>query len=152
MTKKIEKLKNDFVKYKEYFEIHKDKTIRLIEEFLGLEEPQINTDDIYWDVKFRIKTYNEHIEKLKQNIYDIMKHSGNMSDLKELVNILDSKNKKGIQYIFNQDYFTKNQNQKNIRNLSTDKDKDTINENKDITVESKNIEARKRQNKKKIFI
>ena len=149
MTKKIEKLKNDFVKYKEYFEIHKDKTIRLIEEFLGLEEPQINTDDIYWDVKFRIKTYNEHIEKLKQNIYDIMKHSGNMSDLKELVNILDSKNKKGIQYIFNQDYFTKNQNQKNIRNLSTDKDKDTINENKDIKVESKTIEARKRQNKKK---
>ena len=62
MNKRIEKLKNDFVKYKEYFDIHKNKTIKMMEDFLGLEEPQINIDDIYWDVKFRLKTYNELIE------------------------------------------------------------------------------------------
>ena len=149
MIKRIEKLKNDFVKYKDYFEIHKDKTIKIMEEFLGLEKPQLNIDDIYWDVKFRIKTYNEHIEKLKQNIYDIMKHSGNISDLKELVNILDSKNKKGIQYIFNQDYFTKNQNPKTSREISTDRNKDTINVNKEMNVDSKTIEAKRRTNNKK---
>ena len=123
MIKRIDKLKNDFVKYKESFETHKKQTIQTMEDFLGLAEPQTNLDDIYWDVKFRLKTYNEHIEKLKQNIYDIMKQSGNISDLTEMVNILDSKNKKGIQYIFNQDYFTKNQNNKNNnKNTSSNKD------------------------------
>ena len=114
MIKRVNKLKNDFIKYKEYFETHKEKTMQTIEEFLGLGIPETNSDDIYWDVKFRLKTYNEHIEKLKKNIYDIMSHSGNINDLKELVTILDSKNKRGIQYIFNQDYFNKNQNKNPI--------------------------------------
>ena len=146
MIKRIQKLKDDFVKYKDSFEIHKNKTIKIMEEFLGLEEPTTNMDDLYWDVKFRIKTYTEHIEKIKQNIYDIMKHSGNINDLKELVNILDSKNKKGIQYIFNQDYFTKNQNIKN----GSEKDKDTIN-SREMKIENRTIEGRRRDKKKKIF-
>ena len=150
MKKRIDRLKNDFIKYKDYFEIHKNKTIKIMEDFIGLEEPQINMDDLYWDVKFRLKTYNEHIEKIKQNIYDIMKHSGNISDLKELVSILDSKNKKGIQYIFNQDYFTKNQNnKKNNNNKDNTPEKDTI--NKEIKIENKTIEAKRRDRNKKIF-
>ena len=144
LIKKIEKLKNDFVKYKEHFDIHKNKTIQTLEEFLGLEEPTTNTDDLYWDIKFRIKTYNELIEKLKQNIYDIMKHSGGINDLKELITILDSKNKRGIQYIFNQEYFTKNQNSKN-KNLEKEKSNDIINANNDIKVINNNtIEAKRR--------
>ena len=147
MKKRLDKLKNDFLKYKDYFEIHKNKTIKLMEDFIGLEEPQINMDDLYWDVKFRIKTYNEHIEKIKQNIYDIMKHSGNINDLKELVNILDSKNKKGIQYIFNQDYFTKNQNSNSNKDNASDKDIT----NKEIKQINKTIEAKRRDKNKKIF-
>ena len=147
MKKRLDKLKNDFLKYKDYFEIHKNKTIKLMEDFIGLEEPQINMDDLYWDVKFRIKTYNEHIEKIKQNIYDIMKHSGNINDLKELVNILDSKNKKGIQYIFNQDYFTKNQNSNSNKVNASDKDIT----NKEIKQINKTIEAKRRDKNKKIF-
>ena len=144
MIKRVEKLKNDFVKYKESFETHKKHTIQTMQDFLGLAEPQTNLDDIYWDVKFRLKTYNEHIEKLKQNIYDIMKHSGNMNDLKEVVSILDSKNKKGIQYIFNQDYFTKNQRKRsNNRSTSTNKEMSSPNYN---LKNNKTIEA-KRGNK-----
>ena len=151
IIKRIQKLKEDFIKYKEYFEMHKNKTIKVMEEFLGLEVPQTNMDDFYWDIKFRIKTYDEHIEKIKQNIYDIMKHSGNINDLKELVNILDSKNKKGIQYIFNQDYFTKNQNTtKNNKEINTDRDKDTINSNREKKIENKTIEAKRRDKNKKL--
>ena len=113
---------------------------------LGLAEPETNLDDIYWDVKFRLKTYNEHIEKLKQNIYDIMKHSGNINDLKEVVSILDSKNKKGIQYIFNQDYFTKNQsNKSNNNNKSASSNKEISSPNYNLK-NNKTIEA-KRGNK-----
>ena len=155
IKKRIEKLKNDFEKYKEYFGIHKDKTQKMIEEFIGLEEPQINMDDLYWDVKFRIKTYNEHIEKLKQNIYDIMLHSGNISDLRELVNILDSKNKKGIQYIFNQDYFTKNQNKNNKKSQDIAVNKivklDNNALNRKARAQNKTIEAKRREKNRKIF-
>ena len=141
MIKRVEKLKNDFVKYKESFEEHQKKTIQTMQDFLGLAEPLTNLDDIYWDVKFRLKTYNEHIEKLKQNIYDIMKQSGNISDLREMVNILDSKNKRGIQYIFNQDYFTKNQsNKNNNKNASTNKDFSSPNY---FLKSNKTIEAKK---------
>ena len=155
IKKRIENLKKDFEKYKEYFGINNDKTQKIIEEFIGLEEPKINMDDLYWDVKFRIKTYNEHIEKLKQNIYDIMLHSGNISDLRELVNILDSKNKKGIQYIFNQDYFTKNQNKKKNQEIAVNKivkiEKNTI--NKEKRKENQTLEAKRRENtnRKKIL-
>ena len=146
MIKRVEKLKDDFVKYKESFETHKKKTIQTMQDFLGLAEPQTNLDDIYWDVKFRLKTYNEHIEKLKQNIYDIMKHSGNINDLKEVVSILDSKNKKGIQYIFNQDYFTKNQsNKSNSNNKSASSNKEISSPNYNLK-NNKTIEA-KRGNK-----
>ena len=146
MIKRVEKLKNDFVKYKESFETHKKHTIQTMHDFLGLAEPQTNLDDIYWDVKFRLKTYNEHIEKLKQNIYDIMKHSGNINDLKEVVSILDSKNKKGIQYIFNQDYFTKNQsNKSNSNNKSASTNKEISSPNYNLK-NNKTIEA-KRGNK-----
>ena len=144
MVKRVEKLKDDFVKYKESFETHKKKTIQTMQDFLGLAEPQTNLDDIYWDVKFRLKTYNEHIEKLKQNIYDIMKHSGNINDLKEVVSVLDSKNKKGIQYIFNQDYFTKNQSNKN-NNKNTNSSRDISSPNYNLK-SNKTIEA-KRGNK-----
>ena len=150
MMKKVEKLKKDFENYKEYFNVHKNKTIQLLQDFLGAEIPQTNADDVYWDIKFRIKTYDEYIDKLKQNIYDIMKHSGGINDLKELVTILDSKNKKGIQYIFNQDYFTKNQNNK--KNKDDDKNKDPMNISgisSDEKRTNKTIEAKRRDKNKK---
>ena len=147
MIKRIEKLKSDFVKYKEYFEIHKEKIIKMMEDFIGLENPQMNMDDLYWDVKFRIKTYNEMIEKLKQNIYDLMKHSGNINDLKELVNILDSKNKKGIQYIFNQEYFTKNQTQTNNNDINNNGENIPSNFNPEIK-ENKTLDTKRRSRKK----
>ena len=151
LVKRIEKLKSDFVKYKEYFEIHKDKTIKMIEEFIGLEKPEMNIDDLYWDVKFRIKTYDELIEKLKQNIYDLMKHSGNINDLKELVNILDSKNKKGIQYIFNQEYFTKNQAKTNNNEINSNREKDPINLTPQTKANNKTIDfSKKRSRSKKV--
>ena len=155
MRKRIEKLKNDFNKYKQSFEIYKNKTKKMMDDFLGYEEPQINTDDLYWDVKFRIKTYNEHIDKIKQNIYELMKTNGNINDLKELVSILDSKNKRGIQYIFNQDYFTRNQNNKNINkqnNIINNYENNYNTNNNNIKVNSNRTLDSNRINKKAISL
>ena len=116
--KSIEKLKKDFITYRDYFDSHKTQTCKLIETFIGEGLPKINMDDLYWDFKLKMKTYSEHIGRLKQNIYEIIKKCGSTKDLQELVNILDSKNKKGIQYIFNQDYFNKNHN--NFKTVSND--------------------------------
>ena len=99
-------LKKEYQNYESSIKEQSDKIIEEINNFLGLYKPRQKFDDYYWDVKFRIKTYNEHINKVQRGIYDILSHSGDINDLQEIVSVLDSKNKKGIQYIFNQDYFT----------------------------------------------
>ena len=65
-------------------------------------ESKTQFDDYYWDVLTRINVYNENILKTKQNIALCYNKTGSTSYLEDLVSILDSKNKKGIQYIFNQ--------------------------------------------------
>ena len=105
IIQKISQNDEDFINYKNSFETQKQKIIEDLNEFIGLNEPKMDNDDPYWDLKFRIKTYNEHFDKLKKNIYEIMKNNGNDNNLKEIVNLLESKNRKGIQFIFNQEYF-----------------------------------------------
>ena len=99
-------LKKEYENYESSIKEQSDKIIEEINHFLGNNKPREKMDDYYWDVKFRIKTYNEHINKVQKGIFDILSHTGDIHDLEEIVNVLDSKNKKGIQYIFNQDYFT----------------------------------------------
>lgn len=147
LLKGVNELKKEFVKYEESIKPQGDKVIEEINNFLGLYKPRDKFDDYYWDVKFRIKTYNEHINKIQKGIYDIIQQSGDINDLQEIVNILDSKNKKGIQYVFNQDYFNNpqqphdgrasltksNNNAKKYLNTTTKKDKnsDKLSENSD---------------------
>ena len=101
----LSQTKYDFANYKDSFEFHKNHVFKILDEFIGFEKPKMEFDDYFWDVKLRIKTYNEHFKKLKLIIYEILKNTGSITDLKEIVNIFDSKNKKGIQFIFNQNYF-----------------------------------------------
>lgn len=120
LLKGINELKKEFTNYEESIKEQANKVIQEINNFLGLFKPRDKFDDYYWDVKFRIKTYNEHINKIQKGIYDILQQTGDINDLQEIVNILDSKNKKGIQYVFNQDYFNNPQQSPNgSTNLST---------------------------------
>ena len=104
LIKGLNELKKEYIKYGESIEAQGGKVIQEINNFIG-DKPREKFDDYYWDIKFRIKTYNEHIIKIQKGIYDILQQTGDINDLEEIVSILDSKNKKGIQYIFNQDYF-----------------------------------------------
>ena len=110
IIKGVSEFQKEFKNYEESINTQTEKVIQEINNFLGYNKPRDKFDDYYWDVKFRIKTYNEHINKVQKGIYDILAQTGDINDLQEIVNILDSKNKKGIQYIFNQDYFNKPQN------------------------------------------
>ena len=124
---KITQIKYDFENYKDSFEIQKIKIYKLLDEFIGLEKPLIEFDDYFWDVNLRIKTYNEHFKKLKNILYQILKNTGNITDLKEIVNLLDSKNKKGIQFIFNQNYFNSySTNNKNKHKEIIDNNENTL--------------------------
>ena len=125
-NQEVIKAVNDFSKeyknYEESINMQTGKVIQEIDKFLGCNKPRDKFDDYYWDVKFRIKTYNEHINKVQKGIYDILTKTGDINDLQEIVNVLDSKNKKGIQYIFNQDYFN-NPQKSNDNNLDSDNNK-----------------------------
>ena len=127
LIQKISQINENFAKYKNSFEAQKQKILEKLNEFIGLNEPKINNDDPYWDFKFRIKTYNEHFEKLKDSIFEIIKRTGNENNLKEIVNMLESKNRKGIQFIFNQEYFksySNNIKKKNNRNPKNENEKE----------------------------
>ena len=64
-------------------------------------------DDYYWDVKIRCEKFNENIARFKETISDIHKRIGTFDKLKDLMSFFDSKNKKGKDVLFNQQYFIK---------------------------------------------
>ena len=133
-------LKKDYEEYENSIKKQADKVIEEIKNFLGNNKPREKFDDYYWDVKFRVKTYNEHINKVQKGIFDILKQTGDINDLEDIVKVLNSKNKKGIQYIFDQEYFTNpkipkdgsinstntNKNQKKEMNLSAQDNKNNL--------------------------
>ena len=88
-----------------------------LENYLDINSCLIKFDDYYLEVKLRTKKYNEFINKFKSMLNGIIKKNGNLDKLKDLVEIFDSKNKKGKDILFNQDYF-KNYNNNNNMNIS----------------------------------
>jgi hypothetical protein len=64
-------------------------------------------DDFYWDVKIRCEKYNEHISQFKNTIYDIYKRNRSFDKLKDFLSLFDSKNHKGKDVLFNQQFFIK---------------------------------------------
>ena len=64
-------------------------------------------DDFYWDIKVRCEKYNDHIVQFQNMIYDIYKKNGCLDKLKDLLSLFDSKNNKGKDVLFNQQFFIK---------------------------------------------
>jgi len=100
-------------KKKNISKIIKETTNNMLEEFktkyLNFKEnskiPKF--DDYYWDVKIRCEKFNENIARFKETISDIHKRIGTFDKLKDLMSFFDSKNKKGKDVLFNQQYFIK---------------------------------------------
>jgi len=66
--------------------------------------------DFYKEVNLRIERNSEHISQFQETIYEIIKKTSNLDKIKDLINILESKNKKGKNQVFEQDFF-KNPNE-----------------------------------------
>ena len=88
-----------------------------LDNFFDLNSFLIKYDDYYLDVKLRTKKYNEFIDKFKSILKEIIKKNGNLDKLKDFVELFDSKNKKGKDILFNQEYFT------NYNNLNASQNK-----------------------------
>ena len=73
-------------------------------------------DDFYWDVKIRCDKFNENISKFKDTLYDIYKRNGSFDKLKDLLSFFDSKNNKGKDVLFNQQYFMQMNDLNNLNN------------------------------------
>ena len=74
-------------------------------------------DDFYWDIKVRCEKYTEHVEQFQNTIHDIYKRNGCLDKLKDLLSLFDSKNNKGKDVLFNQQFFIK---MNDLSSLSTD--------------------------------
>ena len=153
LIKGANELKKQYENYEDSIKNQSDKVVEELNKILGYKKPRDKFDDYYWDVKFRVKTYNEHIDKVQKGIFDILRQTGDINDLQEIVSVLDSKNKKGIQYIFNQDYFNNPQQTdgnnnlpNNIKkmpkkelNLSMKNDKNNLKGNNELNKNKNNI-------------
>ena len=73
-------------------------------------------DDFYWDVKIRCEKYNEHITQFKNTIYDIYKRNLSFDKLKDFLSLFDSKNHKGKDLLFNQQFFIKMNGLSSLKN------------------------------------
>ena len=80
--------------------------------YLNFKENSVVTkfDDFYWDIKIRCDKFNENISRFKETISDIYKRNHSFDKLKDLLSFFDSKNKKGKDVLFNQQYFIKQNN------------------------------------------
>ena len=87
--------------------------------FLNFNKNEIigKFDDFYWDIKVRCEKYTEHVSQFKNTIYDIYKRNGNLDKLKDLLSLFDSKNNKGKDILFNQQFFI---NMNDLSNLKKD--------------------------------
>jgi len=74
-------------------------------------------DDFYWDIKVRCEKYTEHKLQFQNTIHDIYKRNGCLDKLKDLLSLFDSKNNKGKDVLFNQQFFIK---MNDLSSLSTD--------------------------------
>ena len=94
----VDKIKKDFLKFNK-------------NEIIG------KFDDFYWDIKVRCEKYTEHVSQFKNTIYDIYKRNGSLEKLKDLLSLFDSKNNKGKDILFNQQFFI---NMNDLSNLKKD--------------------------------
>lgn len=80
---------------------------------LGLGTSIEKFDDYYWDINLRINKYLEHINQFKKIVYEIYQNDKNFKKIEEAVNVFDSKLKKGVEFIFNQQFFLENNRNNN---------------------------------------
>ena len=125
----INTLKENLTNYRNEIELVSRKVSNTIKEFIPESQSfqsKNQFDDFYWDVNSRLSVYNEHIEKTKKNICNSYNKTGSYKYLDDLVKILDSKNKKGIQYIFNQNFFNNHSASSNKLIKNTDNSKNLM--------------------------
>ena len=96
----------------------KSFTEQLKKNYLSFDDEIIaKFDDFYWDIKVRCEKYTDHILQFQNTIYDIYKRNGCLDKLKDLLSLFDSKNNKGKDVLFNQQFFIK---MNDLSSLSTD--------------------------------
>ena len=109
-------------KIKDMSKLIEENTISFTEQlkknYLCFDEEIIaKFDDFYWDIKVRCEKYTDHIYQFQNTLYDIYKRNGCLDKLKDLLSLFDSKNNKGKDVLFNQQFFIK---MNDLSSLNTD--------------------------------
>ncbi len=109
-------------KLKDMSKLIEENTISFTEQlkknYLCFDEEIIaKFDDFYWDIKVRCEKYTDHIYQFQNTLYDIYKRNGCLDKLKDLLSLFDSKNNKGKDVLFNQQFFIK---MNDLSSLNTD--------------------------------
>ena len=111
-----------------------DEIVNAISNKLSLGISLDKYDDLYWDANLRINKYKEHINEFKKIVNNVYEHDKGIKKIEDVINVFDSKQKKGVEFIFNQDFFN-------------DSNSKTINTNNQTITTCKTLSFRKKQQK-----
>ena len=135
----LNNLKKEFENYKKSINEQSQLIINNISDLCNLFIPNNKPDDLYWDIKQRIKSYNNQIITFQKTLCNVMNKDGNLNSINDLINIIDSKNKKGINFIINQDFFINNSKKYNSKNtVRSNSSKKIFNRNINLNNNSNN--------------
>ena len=135
----LNNLKKEFENYKKSINEQSQLIINNISDLCNLYIPNNKPDDLYWDIKQRIKSYNNQIITFQKTLCNVMNKDGNLNSINDLINIIDSKNKKGINFIINQDFFINNSKKYNSKNtVRSNSSKKIFNRNINLNNNSNN--------------
>ena len=138
----LNNLKKEFDNYKKSINEQSQLIINNISALCNLFIPNNKPDDLYWEIKQRIKSYNNQIITFQKTLCNVMNKDGNLNSINDLINIIDSKNKKGINFIINQDFFINNSKKYNSKN--------TVRSNSSKKIFNRNINLNNNSNNCKI--
>ena len=86
-------------------ELNTKSFIEKINEYFDVNLNIKKFGDFYFDVRLRIQKISNHIHHFQETLYDIIKRTNGLEKIKDLLNILDSKNKGVNHSLFEQEFF-----------------------------------------------
>ncbi|MCQ2819398.1 MAG: hypothetical protein MJ252_19220 [archaeon] len=105
LRKELSNTEEDLSSYSSRVDEEIKITYEQINNILSLNVPLEKYDDLYWDSNNQTNKYLDHIEQFKDTVKEIYNTYGNLGQIKEALLSFDSKTKRGVDYLFSQDFF-----------------------------------------------
>ncbi|MCQ2816847.1 MAG: hypothetical protein MJ252_06240 [archaeon] len=105
ITKELTKTENSLANFSTRVDAEIKLSFDQINHILSLNVPLEKFEDFYWDCNNQTNKYLDHMDQFKKTVKEIYDIYGNLGQIREALTLFDAKTKRGVDYLFNQDFF-----------------------------------------------